>query len=56
MQSLVVTMVSYMENLRVVLTGEKGFIDSQLLASCLREAFGKIHAEACGKDGMGLIN
>lgn len=52
MQSLAVTMVSYMGTLKVVLTGEKGFIDSQLLVSCMKEAFDKVYREACGKDEM----
>lgn len=52
LQSLAVTMVSYMGNLKVVLSGEKGFIDSQLLISCMKEAFDKIYREACGKDDM----
>ncbi|KAJ8648123.1 hypothetical protein MRB53_001146 [Persea americana] len=50
--SLAVTMVSYMGTLKVVLTGEKGFIDSQLLVSCMKEAFDKVYREACGKDEM----
>lgn len=46
-QSLGVTMVSYMEKFRVVFTGERGFINSPLLCSCMKEAFDKTYAEAC---------
>ncbi|KAH9792405.1 diacylglycerol O-acyltransferase [Citrus sinensis] len=38
-QSLVVTIVSYMGNLRVSLGAEEGFIDSPKLKSCIENAF-----------------
>ncbi|XP_058089049.1 wax ester synthase/diacylglycerol acyltransferase 5-like [Magnolia sinica] len=50
-QSLALTMVSYMGNLRVVASAEKRFINSQLLMSCMKEAYDKVHREACGVDG-----
>ncbi|OUZ99816.1 O-acyltransferase [Macleaya cordata] len=49
-QSLLCTILSYMGKLTLVMTTERGFIDSQLLASCMKEAFKKIFEEACGKD------
>ena len=39
LQSLVVTIVSYMGNLRVSLGAEEGFIDSPKLKSCIENAF-----------------
>ncbi|XP_077224538.1 wax ester synthase/diacylglycerol acyltransferase 4-like [Tasmannia lanceolata] len=51
-QSLSLTMVSYIGNLTVAVTVEKGFIASQVLISCMKEAFEKIYEEACGKTEM----
>ncbi|KAF9616645.1 hypothetical protein IFM89_030879 [Coptis chinensis] len=48
-QSLVFTIVSYMGKLRLVSATEKGFIDSQLLNSCLKEAFSKIYVAVVGE-------
>ncbi|XP_058089026.1 wax ester synthase/diacylglycerol acyltransferase 4-like [Magnolia sinica] len=47
-QSLALTILSYMGNLRVMVAAEKGFINSQLLVSCLKEAYHNIYREACG--------
>ncbi|PIA56363.1 hypothetical protein AQUCO_00700590v1 [Aquilegia coerulea] len=44
-QSLIFPVISYMGKLTIVISGEKGFIDSQLLASCMNEAFKKIVEE-----------
>lgn len=52
MQSIGLTMVSYHGNLRLSVAGEKGFIDSELLTSCVKEAFDKIYTVACGKNGI----
>ncbi|KAJ6316093.1 hypothetical protein OIU78_019386 [Salix suchowensis] len=38
-QSLNITIVSYMDNLRVIVGAKKGFIDVQKLKSCIEEAF-----------------
>ncbi|XP_077214343.1 wax ester synthase/diacylglycerol acyltransferase 4-like [Tasmannia lanceolata] len=51
-QSLSLSMVSYIGKLTVVVTVEKGFIASQVLISCMKEAFEKIYEEACGKTEM----
>lgn len=51
-QSIGLTMVSYHGNLRLSVAGEKGFIDSELLTSCVKEAFDKIYTVACGKNGI----
>ncbi|KAL5731229.1 hypothetical protein ACHQM5_003978 [Ranunculus cassubicifolius] len=48
-QSLVFTIVSYMGKLRLVASSERGFIDPQLLNSCLKEAFTKIYVAAVGE-------
>jgi hypothetical protein len=39
LQSLNITIVSYVDKLRVTLGAEKGFIDAQKLKSCIEEAF-----------------
>lgn len=49
MQSLVFTIVSYMGKLRLITTSERGFIDPQLLNSCLKEAFTNIYVAAVGE-------
>ncbi|XP_042517554.1 wax ester synthase/diacylglycerol acyltransferase 4-like [Macadamia integrifolia] len=41
-QSLSFTVMSYNQKLRVITAAEKGFIDSELLISCMKEAFGNI--------------
>lgn len=41
-----------MGKLTLVMTTEKGFIDSKLLASCMKEAFKKIFEDACGSDNV----
>ncbi|KAL5992706.1 hypothetical protein ACLOJK_013625 [Asimina triloba] len=53
-QSLALTMVSYMGKLRLVATAEKGFIRSELLVSCMKEAYDKVYKEACSTDGSEL--
>ncbi|KAF9602138.1 hypothetical protein IFM89_025217 [Coptis chinensis] len=41
-QSLLFLVMSYMGKLTIVISAEKGFIDSQLLGSCMNEAFKKL--------------
>ncbi|XP_043710119.1 wax ester synthase/diacylglycerol acyltransferase 4-like [Telopea speciosissima] len=48
-QSLFFTVMSYMGKLRVITLAEKGFIDSELLISCMKEAFGNILEAASNK-------
>ncbi|PIA40977.1 hypothetical protein AQUCO_02300032v1 [Aquilegia coerulea] len=50
MQSLTFTTASWMGQLRLTATMEKNFIDSQLLYSCMKEAFENIFQAACGGD------
>ncbi|KAL5730406.1 hypothetical protein ACHQM5_003229 [Ranunculus cassubicifolius] len=45
-QSLTITIVSYMGNVRVAFGAEKGFINHKLLASCLDKAFERIFKAA----------
>ncbi|KAK9150145.1 hypothetical protein Syun_008454 [Stephania yunnanensis] len=45
-QSLTLTLVSYMGNLRVAVGAEKGFIDHNLFIKCLEKAFERIHKAA----------
>ncbi|KAH8491622.1 hypothetical protein H0E87_023664 [Populus deltoides] len=47
--SLTITVVSYMDNLRVTVGAEKGFIDVQKLKSCIEEAFQMILKSAAGE-------
>ncbi|RZC86145.1 hypothetical protein C5167_026817 [Papaver somniferum] len=47
-QSVTFTSVSCMEQLKLVVTMEKGFIDSELFISCMDEAFEKIFRAAFG--------
>ncbi|PIA56361.1 hypothetical protein AQUCO_00700588v1 [Aquilegia coerulea] len=49
-QSLTFTTASWMGQLRLTATMEKNFIDSQLLCSCMKEAFENIFQAACGGD------
>lgn len=49
MQSLTITMVSYNGELKLALGTEKGFINSQLLVSCMEKAFARIYEAAVGK-------
>lgn len=42
LQSLTVTLMSYNGELRLAMGTEKGFIDSQLLVSCIKNAFNRI--------------
>ncbi|KAJ0053136.1 hypothetical protein Pint_02270 [Pistacia integerrima] len=42
LQSLVITLVSYMGQLRIAIGSEDGFIDSQKLKSCMENAFDMI--------------
>ncbi|MCL7045174.1 hypothetical protein MKW94_007760 [Papaver nudicaule] len=51
-QSLLFTVLSYMGKLTLVMRTEKGFINSKLLASCMKEAFKKIFEDACEKDTL----
>ncbi|KAI3947665.1 hypothetical protein MKX01_034330 [Papaver californicum] len=51
-QSLLFTVLSYMGKLTLVMRTEKGFINSKLLASSMKEAFKKIFEDACGKDTL----
>ncbi|KAJ4965603.1 hypothetical protein NE237_017452 [Protea cynaroides] len=44
-QSLNFTVMSYMGKLRVITISQKGFIDSELLISCMKEAYGNILEE-----------
>ncbi|XP_042486400.1 wax ester synthase/diacylglycerol acyltransferase 4-like [Macadamia integrifolia] len=46
-QSLTVTIVSYMGQLRVAVGAEKGFIDDKMFTSCLENAFTRIKAAVC---------
>ncbi|KAK9109140.1 hypothetical protein Sjap_017200 [Stephania japonica] len=55
-QSIVFTVISYIGSLKVAVTMEKGFIDSQLFTLCMKEAFQKILQEACDKDCKGVRN
>ncbi|WOL20530.1 O-acyltransferase WSD1-like [Canna indica] len=48
-QSLTISIVSYMGNLKVTMGSEKGFIDSGLLVSCMKKSFQNILKEATGK-------
>lgn len=49
LQSLTITVVSYMGKLKVALGVEKGFINSQLLNSYMKESFERILEAAKGK-------
>uniref|UniRef100_A0A9I9DI45 Diacylglycerol O-acyltransferase n=1 Tax=Cucumis melo TaxID=3656 RepID=A0A9I9DI45_CUCME len=42
-QSLKISVISYMENLRIAFGGEKEFIDQEKLTSCMKKAFDYIH-------------
>ncbi|KAH7669205.1 CoA-dependent acyltransferases protein [Dioscorea alata] len=42
-QSLTMTIVSYMQKVRVAMGAEKGFIDSSLLVSCMKKSFEAIY-------------
>ncbi|KAG6572371.1 O-acyltransferase WSD1, partial [Cucurbita argyrosperma subsp. sororia] len=42
-QSLMVTVISYMEHLKITFRSEKEFIDEKKLTSCLKKAFENIH-------------
>lgn len=42
-------MVSYNGELKLALGTEKGFINSQLLVSCMEKAFARIYEAAVGK-------
>ena len=46
MQSLVITIMSYMQTLRIGLGIEKGFIDSEKLKSSIQKAFELIYEAA----------
>ncbi|PIA24852.1 hypothetical protein AQUCO_18800001v1 [Aquilegia coerulea] len=48
-QSLVFTIVTYMGKLRLVVNSERGYIDRDMLTSCLKEAFTKIYATSVGE-------
>ncbi|XP_010242035.1 PREDICTED: O-acyltransferase WSD1-like [Nelumbo nucifera] len=47
-QDVVFTIASYMEELCIVATAEKSFIDSNVLISCVKKAFEDIYQAACG--------
>ncbi|KAI3922191.1 hypothetical protein MKX01_005880 [Papaver californicum] len=49
---LLFTVLSYMGKLTLVMRTEKGFINSKLLASCMKEACKKIFEDACVKDTL----
>ncbi|XP_043694919.1 wax ester synthase/diacylglycerol acyltransferase 11-like [Telopea speciosissima] len=51
-QSLFFTIMSYNGELKLVARTEKGFIDSELLLSFIKEAFEKFYAATHGKDAM----
>ncbi|KAF5205610.1 O-acyltransferase wsd1-like [Thalictrum thalictroides] len=51
-QSLVFTIVTYMGNLRLVVNSERGYIDRDILTSCLKDAFTKIYAASVGEHPM----
>ncbi|XP_058095421.1 wax ester synthase/diacylglycerol acyltransferase 4-like [Magnolia sinica] len=51
-QSLTITMVSYNGQLTVALGTEKGYINSQLLSSCMERAFDTIFEAAMGRPGI----
>ncbi|KAJ0986435.1 hypothetical protein J5N97_004791 [Dioscorea zingiberensis] len=50
-QSLTITMVSYNGKLKVAMGTEKGFIDSELLVSCLEKSFERIFTASGAKTG-----
>ncbi|XP_043719693.1 wax ester synthase/diacylglycerol acyltransferase 4-like [Telopea speciosissima] len=54
-QSVFFTIVSYMGELRVVMRTEKGFIDANMLVSCMKDAYEKIFEAACGKESTNCI-
>ena len=43
LQSLVITMISYMDDLRITFRSEKEFIDDEKLTSCMNKAFENIY-------------
>ncbi|KAL5992697.1 hypothetical protein ACLOJK_013616 [Asimina triloba] len=49
-ESLQLTVVGYNGNLRIMVSAQKGFIDSQLIVSCIKEAYQNMYREACGKE------
>ncbi|KAF6160707.1 hypothetical protein GIB67_019647 [Kingdonia uniflora] len=49
-QSLTFTVATTMGDLKLVVTMEKGFIDSEVFTSCMNEAFKNIYKAACGKN------
>ncbi|KAG9450974.1 hypothetical protein H6P81_010939 [Aristolochia fimbriata] len=51
-QSLGTMVVSYMGKLTIALILEEGFVDSQLLVSCINDAFERIYQVAMGRAGV----
>ncbi|KAL5992700.1 hypothetical protein ACLOJK_013619 [Asimina triloba] len=49
-ESLQLTIVGYNGNLRIMVSAQKGFIDSQLIVSCIKEAYQNMYREAYGKE------
>ncbi|KAI3942726.1 hypothetical protein MKW92_053916 [Papaver armeniacum] len=49
-RSLGIYIMSYMDKLRLVVTAEKEFIDSELLVSCMKEAFQNIYEASSWDD------
>ncbi|CAN1351339.1 Wax ester synthase/diacylglycerol acyltransferase 11 [Linum perenne] len=48
-QSIMISVMSYVSQLRVAVKVEREFIDSQKLKSCIEESFAKILESACGR-------
>lgn len=43
------TIVSYMQKVRVAVGAEKGFIDSPLLVSCMKKSFSELYETAASE-------
>ncbi|XP_042492716.1 wax ester synthase/diacylglycerol acyltransferase 11-like isoform X1 [Macadamia integrifolia] len=52
-QSVFFTIVSYVGDVRLVMRTEKGFIDADLLISCMKDAYENIVEAVCGKETIG---
>ncbi|CAN0896822.1 Wax ester synthase/diacylglycerol acyltransferase 4 [Linum grandiflorum] len=53
-QSMAVSVMSYVNQLRVAVKVERDFIDSKKLKSCIEESFAKIYEAACGRKEIKL--
>lgn len=52
LQSLTVTALSYMGQLKIAVGAEKGFINSELLVSCMEKSFERILEASVGQKNL----